>query len=144
MEPISIAAVTAVAMKYVIPAIRELGAQVLEKSTDTASDSMVGFGRRVLQLLLGGRTRGDQPVLEAAIASQVVAVAADPAQSKASDRLKVVIEDLLDADPALLEALVELLDRAPGNVVGANRSVHVGRDSSGPIVNGDGNIVFGR
>lgn len=145
MEPISIAAVTAVAMKYVIPAIRELGEHVLEKSTDAVGDTVVGFGRRVLHLLLGGRTRGDQPVREAAVARRVVAVARNPEQSKASDQLEGVIEDLLAADPVLLDALSALLDRAPAKDAGAtDRSVQVGRDNTGSIVSGDGNIIFGR
>jgi hypothetical protein len=144
MEPISIAAVAAVAMRYVIPAIRELGAQVLEKSTDAAGDSVVGFGRRVLQLLLSGRTRGDQPVLEAALVRRVVAVAENPGQQKGSDQLEGVIEDLLAADPALLKAVSGLLDRAPTEVGATDKSVHIGRDSSGPVVTGDGNVVFGR
>jgi len=144
MEPISIAAATAVAMRYVIPAIRELGVQVLEKSTDAVGDSVVGFGQRVLHLLLGGRTRGDQPILEAAVERRVVAVAQNPGQSKASDQLEGVIEDLLAADPVLLTALSELLGRAPAESAGpTDRSVHVGRDNTGPIVTGDGNIVRG-
>jgi hypothetical protein len=55
-----------------------------------------------------------------------------------------VIEDLLAADPALLKAVSGLLDRAPTEVGATDKSVHIGRDSSGPVVTGDGNVVFGR
>jgi hypothetical protein len=145
MEPISIAAVTAVAMKYVLPAIRELGEQVLDKTTDATSDTVVGFGRRVLHLLLDRPARGDQPVLQAAVQRRVAIVAKDPGQSKATDQLEGAVEDLLMADAGLLAAVEELLERAPVEVVHhTDRSVHVGRDNRGAIMTGDSATISHR
>lgn len=145
MEPISIAAATVAVIKYVLPAIKEFGEQILEKSTDAASDTAVGFGRRLLHTLLGRRAHADQPALEAAVERRVIAVANDPAPSKASIQLEGAIEDLLTADPDLLASIVDLLDRAPVQVTRqGDRTSFVGRDNHGPIINGDGNIVTGR
>jgi hypothetical protein len=150
MEPITIAATAALVMKYLLPAIKNLGEKVLEQSENTVSDATVGFGKRLLHLLLhrGGQFDQSRPqatLLERGVERRVLAVVNDPGQMKAPIQLEGAIEDLLSADSDLLASIVELLDGAPTEEVRqGDRSSYIGRDNSGTIITGDGNAVIGR
>jgi hypothetical protein len=103
VEALTAAATAGVAMKYVLPAIRDLGEKVLEASEDSVSNAVVGFGKRLLLVLLGRRAQADQSTpevvaLRKGIERRVLAVARDPAQQKAASQLEAAIEDLLMAD----------------------------------------------
>jgi hypothetical protein len=125
MDPITIAAM---ATNFMLPAIKSLGEQVLTKSEDAASDAVVGFGSRLLQLFLRRRKKDDAP---AALERRVLAIAHDPGQPDAQAKLTGAIEDLLYADSQLLAAVTDLLRHAPAPVGG---SIQVQGDSFGPNV----------
>jgi len=149
MEPFTAAATAGVVMKYVLPAIRDLGEKVLETSEDSMSNAVVGFGKQLLHALLlrrtqaqAGRPSPEVAALRNGIERRVLALAKDPAQQKAVSQLEGAIEDLLLADSNLLAAIEALLKKAPqATVQQGSRSSHVGGDSSGTIITGDGNTV---
>jgi tetratricopeptide (TPR) repeat protein len=144
MEPITIAATAAMVMKFVLPAIKSLGAQVLEKSGDSTSDAVVSFGQRLLGQLLSRRgPAGPMAALERGIERRVSAIAADPAQQNAPIQLEGAVEDLLTADPEMLASIRELLARAP-EVHQGDGSVYAGRDISGTVYAGQGNHYYAR
>jgi len=140
MDPVTSAAVAAVVTRYVLPAIKSLGEQVLEKSGDAASDAAVGFGKRLLQMVLGrrgpaGRSRPDVAVLEQGIERRVLAIARDPGQPNTPVQLAGAIEDLLEADRELLASVVELLRQAPvGPPQQGAGAVDVDGDVTAPII----------
>ena len=150
MEPITIAATAALVTKYVLSAIKHLGDKVLQKSEESAEDAAVGYGKRLLHLLLdrtrqGGQLNLREAALEGGIERRVRAIAEDPGREAVSIQLEGAIEDLLTADSALLASVVELLGRVPTDALQqSDRSSYVGRDNSGTIVTGDGNAVLGR
>ena len=147
VEALSAAAAAAVAMKYVVPAIGDLGAKVLETSEDSVSDAVVGFGKRLLRTLLGRRAQADQSrpdvaVLRDGLERRVLALARDPARPKAASQLEGAIEDLLAVDPGLLASTAALLEAAPpATVRQGDRSSYVGGDNAGTVITGDGNTV---
>ncbi len=147
MEPFTVAATAGVVMKYVLPAIRDLGEKVLETSEDSVSNAVVGFGKQLLHSLLPRRTQVDQPspevvALRKGIERRVLALAKDPAQQKAASQLEGAIEDLLMADSNLLASIAALLEKAPrATVRQGGRSSHVGGANSGVIITGDSNTV---
>jgi hypothetical protein len=115
VEALTAAATAGVAMKYVLPAIRDLGEKVLEASEDSVSNAVVGFGKRLLLVLLGRRAQADQSTpevvaLRKGIERRVLAVARDPAQQKAASQLEAAIEDLLMADSSVLASIAALLE----------------------------------
>jgi hypothetical protein len=146
VEALTAAAAAGVVMRYVVPAIRDLGEKVLEASEDSVSDAVVGFGRRLLRALLGRRPPaepGPEAVaLRNGIERRVLALARDPAQQKTASQLEGAIEDLLMADPSLLASVAVLLEEAPrATVRQGDRSSYVGGNNSGTIITGDGNTV---
>jgi hypothetical protein len=147
VEALTAAAAAGVVMKYVLPAIRDLGEKVLEASEDSVSNAVVGFGKRLLRTLLGRRAQGDPSRPEVAalrkgIERRVLALARDPAQQKATSQLEGAIEDLLMADSSLLASTAALLEKAPqATTRRGDRSTYVGGDNSGTVVTGDGNTV---
>jgi hypothetical protein len=147
MEAITAAATAALIMKYLLPAIRDLGEKVWETSEDALSTAVVGFGKRLLHTLLPGRlqparTPPEIAVLENGIERRVLAIMKQPSQEKAASQLEGAIEDLLVADPDLLASITELLKQAPGeSATQSGRLSYVGRDNSGAVITGDGNSV---
>jgi hypothetical protein len=147
VEAFTAAAAAGVVMKYVLPAIRDLGDKVLEASEDSVSNAVVGFGKRLLHALLGrraqaGQSRPEVVALRKGIERRVLALARDPAQQKAASQLEGAIEDLLMADSRLLASIAALLERAPqATVRQGDRSSYVGGDNSGTVITGDGNTV---
>jgi hypothetical protein len=147
VEALTAAATAGVAMKYVLPAIRDLGEKVLEASEDSVSNAVVGFGKRLLLVLLGRRAQADQSTpevvaLRKGIERRVLAVARDPAQQKAASQLEAAIEDLLMADSSVLASIAALLEKAPpATVWQGDRSSYIGGDNSGTVITGDGNTV---
>lgn len=151
MEPLTAAAAAGLVVKYLLPAVKAFGEKVWERSeavaSDQAADAAVGFGRRLLHGLLphrpDGETAGAQvAVREKDVAKRVNDLVARPDDAKAATLAEGAVEGLLDADPALLAAIAELLAAAPKTAVQqGDRSVFVGRDSSGVIVTGDSNTI---
>jgi hypothetical protein len=146
MEPVTAAVAAGLIMKYLVPAIKDLGEKVLETSEDTASNAAVAFGRRLLRTLLRRRgpnqTRPEVTVLEVGVERRVLAMVRQPEQKKLTSQLEGAIEDLLSADPALLVSITGLLNEAPKELLSqGDRSSYVGRDNSGAIITGDGNAV---
>jgi len=147
MEALTATAMAGVAMKYVLPAIRDLGEKVLEASEDSVSNAVVGFGKRLLRALLDRRAQADRSspevvALRNGIERRVLVLARDPAQHKAASQLEGAIEDLLMADSRLLALIAALLERAPrATARQGDRSSYVGGDNSGTVVTGDGNTV---
>jgi phosphotransferase system HPr-like phosphotransfer protein len=147
VEAFTAAAAAGVVMKYVLPAIRDLGEKVLEASEDSVSNAVVGFGKRLLRALLGRRAQADQSIpevvaLRKGIERRVLVLARGPAQQKAASQLEGAIEDLLMADSSLLASIAALLEKAPeATVRQGDRSSYVGRDNSGTVITGDGNSV---
>jgi hypothetical protein len=147
VEALTAAAAAGVMMKYVLPAIKDLGEKVLEASEDSVSDAVVGFGKRLLRALLGRRAQADQSrpevvALRNGVERRVLALARDPAQQKAASQLEGAIEDLLMADSGSLASIAALLERAPqATVRQGDRSSYVGGDNSGTVITGDDNTV---
>lgn len=147
MDPLTATAAAALVMKYLLPAVKDLGAKILDKSETAAADATVGFGRRLLARLLPRRDTGEQPSVEVGlreqdVARRVHAVADRPGQDKPVIALETAVEDLLHADPGLLAAICELLAAAPKVAVRqGDRSGYVGGDNPGVIVTGDSNTV---
>lgn len=145
VEALTAAAAAGVVMRYVVPAIRDLGEKVLDASEDSVSDAVVGFGRRLVRALLGrppAEPRPEAAALRNGIERRVLALARDPAQQKAASQLEGAIEDLLMADPGLLASVGVLLEEAPqATVRQGDRSSYVGGNNSGTIIAGDGNTV---
>jgi tetratricopeptide (TPR) repeat protein len=140
MEPTAIATTAALVMKYVLPAIRSFGEQVLEKTEDSASDTVAGFGKRLLGLLLSRRARaGPTAALEQGIERRVRAIGADPGHQNASIQLQGAIEDLLAADSELLARIRGLLDQAIPEVTvhQGDGSFFAGRDIGTVYANRD-------
>jgi hypothetical protein len=52
VDPFAAAATAGAVMRYVLPAIRDLGERVLEASEDAAGNAVVGFGKRLLRAML--------------------------------------------------------------------------------------------
>jgi hypothetical protein len=148
MEPLTIAAATGLAMKYLVPAISELGQDVLESAENAAADEVVGFGKRILHLLLRRKGTSTSPgvsILQEGIERRVRTLADDPGQIKASMQLEGTIEELLMADPEMLAEVTKLLARASTSQVSqSGRSIHIGHDNLGSAVSGDRNMVVDR
>jgi hypothetical protein len=150
MEPLTVAAATGLVMNYLLPAIRDLGQNVLESAEDSASNEVVGFGKQLLHLLLSRKSKADPTgsdvaILRKGIERRVRTLTDGPAQQKTVGQLEGTIEDLLMADPDLLPAITELLAKAPRAVFNQEgHSVHVGHDNFGNVVSGDGNTVVNR
>jgi hypothetical protein len=142
MDPVTIAATAAAVMRYALPAIRDFGEKVLDTSEDSASDAVVGFGKKLLITLLTRRPRADKTrpdlmQLEAGVARRVLAVAQDPSQQKAVSQLEGAVEDLLLADPALYASVVAMLQRAPSETFRqGDRSVHIDGPNYGMNITG--------
>lgn len=151
MEPLTAAAAAGLVVRYLLPAVRTFGEKVWEKSeaaaSDQAAESAVGFGRRLLHRLLPRRPEGEAPgakvaVREKDVVRRVNDLAARPDDARAATLAEAAVEGLLDADPALLAAIAQLLASAPKTAVQqGDRSVNVGGDNSGVIVTGDSNTV---
>lgn len=147
VEALTAATAAGMAMRYLLPAIGDLGEKVLEASEDSVSNAVVGYGKRLLRALLGRRPRADRSrpdvaVLRDGIERRVRILARDPAQPKAASQLEGAIEDLLAADPGLLASVAAVLETAPPVTVRlGDRSSHVGGNNSGPVITGDGNTV---
>jgi hypothetical protein len=148
MEPLTVAAAAGLVMKYLVPAIKDLGHEVLDSAEDSAGDEVVGFGKRLLHLLLdrqvqSGRVNPEFAVLESGIERRVRTLVENPAQDKAAIQLEGIIEELLTVNPALLSAITELVTRAPkAGPSQDDRSVNIGRDNLGTVVSGDRNTVM--
>ncbi len=155
VEPVTTAAVAALVMKYALPAIKAWGVQVLDKSEDAASDATVGFGAKLLRRLLHhgdattdtgaaapGSASSEVALRAQDVAKRLDAVTAAPDDAKAVAKLEGSVEDLLDADPALLTAIRQLLEAAPSvDVRQGDRGVYVGGDNSGVIATGNNNKI---
>lgn len=146
VEPVSAAVTAALVMKYLLPAISDLGERVLGEVEESVSSSAVAFGKKLLQSMLRHRRaipeQGGVAALEAVVERRVLGVANNPNESKPSVQLEAAIEDLLLEDSELRRSIQEMLQGAPKDQRSqSRRSVHVGRDSFGPIVAGDGNTV---
>ncbi|WP_344179624.1 hypothetical protein [Kribbella lupini] len=151
MEPITIAAATAaLVMKYVVPAIKDLGGRVLDKSQDEASDATVRLGQRLIRQLLRGRQAGvvDSPVgvLEEGIERRVAAIAANPEHQNAQIQLEGAVEDLLTADPERLAAVRALLGSVSNDftVRQGRGSVFTTGTVHGPVYGGSNNTYYAR
>jgi hypothetical protein len=146
MEPVTIAATAALVMKYVLPAVKELGSSVLDKSQDEAGDATVRLGQRLLRQLLRGRQTGsvDSPtgVLEQGIERRVDAISADPGRQHPQIQLEGAIEDLLTADPQRLASVRALLGQGTSDfsVRQGDNSVFTSGPVLGPVYGGSGNI----
>ena len=93
VEALTAATAAGMAMKYLLPAIGDLGEKVLEASEDSLSSAVVGYGRRLLRALLGRRAQADRSspdvaVLRDGIERRVLILARDPAQPKAASQLE--------------------------------------------------------
>jgi hypothetical protein len=147
MEPLMAGTAASLIMNYLLRAIKDLGEKVMEKSEESLSTAVVGFGKRLLHTLLRGRfqTKKIHPeiaTLENGVERRLVAVMKQPGQEKAANQLEGAIEDLLLADPELLVAISELLKQAPReSLTPGGRLSYVGGDNSGAVITGDSNSV---
>lgn len=144
VEPLTVAAASALTMKYVIPAITHFGKYVLDASEEAAGNEVVSFGRRLLRALFQRTpaTENDSAAaLRDGIQRRVRRLVDDPKQEKVIAQLEGAIEDLLSAEPALLAEIVELLNRAPSSLAQGQRSINVSGNNSGTLVTGDGNTI---
>lgn len=148
MEALSASAVAALATKYLVPAVRNLGARILDAAGSRTGDAVTDFGQRIMKVLLG--SHGEKTAspgaasLRKVVERRVAAVSQDPVQQKLIVQLEGAIEDLLIAVPTLLDSMTTLLNRAPQGAErqGARSSYIVG-DNSGIVVTGDSNTTIG-
>lgn len=150
MEPLTAVAAAGLVVKYVLPAIKALGERVLDGSGAAAGDAAAAYGKRLLGALLHREDRrggadeatGRVGVLQDGVRRRVRAMATGRDEAKTAAQLEAAIEDLLDAEPEVFDAVVTLLrDSPPDAHRAASRSVTVGGDNSGSIVTGDGNAI---
>lgn len=101
---------------YMTTALSAYGGAVLAKVRDDTADATVGLGRRLLQLIFGRRHDGEPlPVV-------LVDVIEDPGDADYLGALRTAIRKALEANPAMLAEVREILAQARPNVTGNQRA----------------------
>ena len=120
-----VATLVASSTPYLSAALAAYGTAVLGKARDEAADATVGVGRRLLQRIFGHR-QGDRAgeALPAALAG----AAESPEDADVLGALRLAIRRELEADPAMLADIREILASGQGTTVHAPR-IHSGRDT---------------
>ncbi|MEU4437254.1 hypothetical protein [Micromonospora chalcea] len=127
---LEVSALAAQVMPYVSAAVGAYGAGVLAKAQDVASDTTVGWGRRMLQLMM---SRGRSHAIEGAI----VDLAGDPNDEDALAALRLQIRKLLAADEALATEVAEMAKSAHTRITASGSRSISAQTISGVAVTGD-------
>ena len=114
-----VASLAAEMTPYVSAAVGAYGGAVLAKVRDDAADATVGLGRRLLQQVFGSRTGGEE------LPGPLEALAADPGDGDALAAVRLVIRQVLAADPVLAEEMRSMLAGASE----VSQRVDAGRDA---------------
>jgi hypothetical protein len=131
----SVIELAALTMSFVIAAVREFGAAVLEHAQDDAADATVGLGRRVLQRIFGTRAAGEQ------VPEPVADVAADPQDEDAVAALRLAIRKALAADPKLHADVEAMLASAGVSVTASGERSIAAQTISGVAATGDNTTI---
>jgi hypothetical protein len=125
----------ALAMSYVIAAVREFGGSVLNQAQTEAAESTVGLGRRLLQRIFGTRKPGEplpEPLADAA---------ANPQDEDAIAALRLAIRKALVADPQLRGDVEKMLASAGVSVTASGERSIAGQTISGIAATGDNTTI---
>lgn len=149
MEPVVAAATASAIMTYLLPAIQDLGARVIDRGNDSAADAIVRFGKQILDKMLHRHSEKaatrEVLLLKQSLERRVVAVANAPLDDKPAHQLESAVEELLMVDSELHASLMALLEHAPKSTTQlVDRSSHIGGDNPGVVITGDGNTVIPR
>lgn len=120
-----VAALVASSTPYLSAALAAYGTAVLSKARDEAADATVSVGRRLLQRVFGRRP-GDGAA-EEALPAALAGAAAAPSDADVLGALRLAIRRELEADPAMLADVREILGSGHG-VLNAPR-IRSGRDT---------------
>src|SRR3954447_24076539 len=110
MEPLTAAATAGLVMKYLLPAISELGEKVLARAEDSVVNDVTRFGKKLLDRLLHRNSKDDSAspelaILHGAVERRVRNLADGPTREAAVIQLESMIEELLMADQSLAHAI---------------------------------------
>lgn len=146
------ATVAAEVTPFIIKAAESLGKKVWDKTSDAAVDEAAGFGRRLL-MRLTGRTGSTDALRstnaeiadsggELAVVGAVNDFLAMPANPDAQAALRLVVYKLLAADPDLMAAVAQLVERERPRLHVGDRSITIeGSQSGGLNITGDRNRI---
>jgi hypothetical protein len=125
----------ALAMSYVIAAVREFGGTVLNQAQDDAAEATVGLGRRLLQRIFGTRTPGE------ALPEPVADAVASPEDEDAVAALRLAIRKALAADPELRGDVEHMLASAGVSVTASGERSIAAQTISGIAATGDNTTI---
>jgi hypothetical protein len=125
----------ALAMSYVIAAVREFGGAVLNQTQDDAAEATIGLGRRLLQRVFGTRKVGEQ--LPEPLADAV----ASPQDEDTVAALRLAIRKALAADPGMRSDVESMLASAGVTVTAAGERSIAAQTISGVVATGDNTTI---
>jgi len=126
-----IAAVAAAVVPYLTAAAGAYGAAVLSRIHDSAADTTVGFGSRLLRRLL--QREDSAPALESA----VLDLAEDPADNDRQAALRLQIRKILAADEELAADVSGMINGAEITITASGDRAVAGQHISGVVITGD-------
>lgn len=125
----------AVAMSFVIAAVRSFGNAVLEQAQDDAAEATVGLGQRLLQRIFGTRKAGE------ALPEPLADAVADPQDEDAVAALRLAIRKALAADSGLRTDVEGMLASGGVNVTAMGERSIAAQTISGVAVTGDNSTI---
>lgn len=121
-----VATLVASSTPYLSAALTAYGTAVLTKARDEAADATVGVGRRLLQRVFG-RGHGDDGRAAEALPAALAGAAEAPGDPDVLGALRLAIRRQLEADPAMLADVRQILAAEAGTVHAP--TIHSGRDT---------------
>jgi hypothetical protein len=125
----------ALAITYVVAALREYGGAVLNQAQADAADATIGLGRRLLQRVFGTRQAGEslpEPLADAA---------ADPQDEDAVAALRLAIRKALAADPKMRSDVEKMLASAGMSVTASGERSIAAQNITGIAATGDNTTI---
>jgi hypothetical protein len=150
MEQMTVAAMAAVVVAYVAPAVRSMGARILAGSVERIGDAAVSLGECLARRLVARpdddtRDGPETAALRRAVSRQIEALADATDAPKVAAQLEATVGDLLEADAGLRASVAALLCAAPPARTDSQcPTTLVGGNNPGVILTGNGNTYVGR
>ena len=125
----------ALAITYVVAALREYGGAVLNQAQADAAEATIGLGRRLLQRVFGTRKAGE-PLPE-----PLAVAVADPQDEDAVAALRLAIRKALAADAKMRGDVEKMLASAGASVTASGERSIAAQNITGIAATGDNTTV---